>query len=89
MISRNKTIKILHDVTGEPYKVCRAKLKANNWDLLRVVYPPDFMKALDSLKEYFTKLGEALRVSLQSLSELKLDNLKEALLEASEEANNE
>ena len=86
MISRNKTIKILHDVTGEPYKVCRAKLKANNWDLMHVIYP-NYMQALDSLKEYFTKLGEALRVALQPLSELNLDNLKEALLEASKEAN--
>ena len=89
MLSHNKTIKILHDVTGEPYKVCRAKLKANNWDLARVVYPPDFMQALDGLKEYFAKLGEALRVAIQPLSELNLDNLKEALLEASEEANDD
>ena len=88
MLSRNKTIKILHDVTGEPYKVCRAKLKANKWDLMHVIYP-NYMQALDSLKEYFVRLGEAVREALQPLSEINLDNLKEALLKASEEANNE
>ena len=32
-MSRNKDIKYLHDVTGWSYKLCRQKMKDNNWDL--------------------------------------------------------
>jgi hypothetical protein len=32
-LSRNKTIKILHELTGKTYKECREALKVNNWSL--------------------------------------------------------
>ena len=32
-MSKNKDIEALHRITGEPYRVCRAKMKANGWDL--------------------------------------------------------
>lgn len=35
-MSKNKDIEALHRFTGEPYRVCRAKMKANGWDLWTV-----------------------------------------------------
>lgn len=32
-LSHNKTIKILHELTGKTYKECREALKVNNWSL--------------------------------------------------------
>ena len=48
MLSRNKTIKLLHSLTNDSYKKCRAELKANNWNINRVLYP-DFYALSDSV----------------------------------------
>ena len=37
-MSRNKTIKLLHDVTLKSYAECRAALKRNHWDLVTTYY---------------------------------------------------
>lgn len=31
-MSRNKDIKLLHEITGLSYKECRAKMKRHGWD---------------------------------------------------------
>lgn len=36
-MSRNKTIKLMHDFTGRTYKDCRAELKAHHWNLYEVL----------------------------------------------------
>lgn len=41
-MSRNKDIKYLHYITGEPYSICRKKLKAAKWSLTRVLFYPKF-----------------------------------------------
>lgn len=37
-MSRNKDIKYLHYITGEPYSICRGKLKAAKWSLERALF---------------------------------------------------
>ena len=60
-MSRNKDIKILHELTGWSYKKCRAHMKANHWDLVRAL---PFGEVLGQLSEIIsntmTSLGEAL-----------------------------
>lgn len=83
MLSRNKTIKILHDVTGEPYKVCRAKLKANKWDIIKAVYP-EYLTLVDSMRDFFYNFGKALREGLEKpLEELskQMNQVMEACFE--------
>ena len=36
-MSRNKDIKKLHVITGDPYSVCRAKMKRNHWNLVYAI----------------------------------------------------
>ena len=37
-MSRNKDIKLLHDMTGLAYKECRALMKKNHWDYWRAFF---------------------------------------------------
>lgn len=36
-MSRNKTIKLMHELTGQSYKHCRTELKAHRWNLYEVL----------------------------------------------------
>lgn len=36
-MSRNKTIKLMQELTGQSYKHCRTKLKAHRWNLYEVL----------------------------------------------------
>ena len=36
-MSRNKTIKLMHELTGRSYKHCRTELKAHRWNLYEVL----------------------------------------------------
>ena len=38
-MSRNKDIEVYHKISGLSYKECRANLKANHWDLVKVLLP--------------------------------------------------
>ena len=49
-LSRNKTIKFYHQISGRSYKSCRADLKASNWDLLKV-YENDILYGVKNLTE--------------------------------------
>ena len=55
-MSKNKTIEAMHKLTGEPYRICRAKLNANGWELLPAMGCPD----LYGLAETFRTLGDVL-----------------------------
>lgn len=65
MLSRNKTIKLLHSLTNDSYKKCRAALKANNWDINRVLFPEfyslkDCVDAInDGIKRFNNAVAEA------------------------------
>ena len=66
-MSKNKTIEAMHKLTGEPYRICRAKLKANGWELLPAMGCPDLYglaetsRAIgDVLVELASKLKKAL-----------------------------
>ena len=62
-MSRNKTIKLLHDVTLKSYAECRAALKRNNWDFVTTYY---YLNGGIDLKE-LTKTFSDFAVSFNKL----------------------
>ena len=73
-LSRNKTIKLLHDQTGLSYKVCRATLKANNWDLfnsLGLNLLPDFIKSFqEATKEAVKVISNFINETCEAVNDL-------------------
>ena len=49
-LSRNRIVELYHRQSGQSYSVCRAILKANDWDLLKV-YGVDFQGISEVLCE--------------------------------------
>ena len=71
-MSRNKTIKLLHDVTLKSYAECRAALKRNNWDCVTTYYYMhgginlnEFSKAFSNFAE---NLSQAMAAACESLA---------------------
>lgn len=56
-MSRNKDIKLLHEITGWSYKECRKRMKANHWDISKVLgdlfdqMPEIISNTLDVMRE--------------------------------------
>lgn len=62
-MSRNKDIKLLHDVTGWPFKKCRAHMKANNWNLVKALPIGDVLSQLpELLSGTMAVMGEAINL---------------------------
>lgn len=68
-MSRNKTIKLMHELTGKSFKYCRTELKAHRWNLYEVLGSSisidsailELMeKAVGSVAEAGRQLGEAI-----------------------------
>lgn len=81
MLSRNKTIKLLHRLTNDSYKKCRAKLKANNWNINRVLYP-EFYALSDSvtaISEGLERFNKTVAEAINSAFMPVVNALKEAL----------
>lgn len=67
-LSRNKTIKLLRDFTGEPYSVCRRRLKENHWNFNQALGEKiglDFSGAAKQINELANKFGEFLAVMIE------------------------
>lgn len=63
-MSRNKTIKVMHEMTGLPYSVCRKKLKENHWDLYYAMGFDRLYKECEKLVEH---VGNLLRPAIETL----------------------
>lgn len=87
-MSRNKTIKFYHQISGLSYKECRTNLKRNNWDIFQV-YGVGLTTAIEGLseaigeiinimvsavRECFEKFGKALN---ESIDRVKMENAKD------------
>lgn len=74
IMSRNKDIKLLHEITGCSYKECRRRMKANHWDL-GLALLPHWVKAfnnlglLEPIRESFKTLADGISNSLTVLDE--------------------
>ena len=68
-MSRNKTIKLLHEVTLKSYAECRAALKRNHWDFVTTYY---FMNGGIDLNEFsksFANFAENLTQAMTNVCE--------------------
>jgi len=72
-MGRNKDIKLMHDITGNPYRVCRAKLKENKWDLLEALDFGDELRR--NLVDSVEAVTQAMINSIERMAEI-LNNLK-------------
>ena len=69
-MSKNKDIETLHRITGEPYRVCRAKMKANGWDIWAALGFPilaTVQNVADELVESFRPLLDAICETVKSI----------------------
>lgn len=69
-MSKNKDIETLHRITGEPYRVCRAKMKANGWDLWSALGFPNLDAVLivaEELAESFRSLFDVICETVKSI----------------------
>ena len=81
MLSHNKTIKLLHSLTNDSYKKCRADLKANNWNINRVLYPDfyAFNDCVTAISEGLKQFSNAVTEAVNSAFIPFANALKEAL----------
>jgi hypothetical protein len=68
-MSRNKDIKFLHYITGDPYSICRKKLKAAKWSLERVLFPSlePLDIAMEALSSALANLGNAVSDAIKKI----------------------
>ncbi len=69
-MSHNKDIEYLHEVTGEPYAVCRRKMKAAHWDLYKALGYPSFDKitsAIEGVAEAAAEVAKTIRHIIESI----------------------
>ena len=66
-MSHNKDIEFLHEVTGEPYAVCRRKMKAAHWDLFKALGYPSFALDLERVAEAVAEVAKAIGNFIESI----------------------
>ena len=87
-MSNNKDIEALHRITGEPYRVCRARMKANGWDLWGALGFPNLDTvriAADALAESFRSLCDVIFETVNSIDWEELRRAAEELKKMQDE----
>ena len=81
MLSHNKTIKLLHSLTNDSYKKCRSDLKANNWNINRVLYPEFYAlkDSIDTISDGIESFNKSIVEAVNSAFIPFANALKEAL----------
>lgn len=70
-MSRNKTIKAMHEMTGLPYSICRKKLKENHWNLSYAMGFDQLGKFIDEFnKELCNRVIPVIEAVANATSEL-------------------
>lgn len=59
-MSRNKDIKFLHEFTGLPYSVCRRRMKACGWDLMKAIGSDQIRRIIEAMPDIIDNLGKAI-----------------------------
>lgn len=72
-LSHNKKIKIMHEMTGLPYSVCRKMLKEKHWNLYRAMGFDKIGEILDNtviaLKPLINSICDAAQKIVEGLTE--------------------
>lgn len=80
-MSRNKTIKSMHELTGLPYSECRRKLKANHWDIYSAM---GFENLFDKLQEIRLVLSDELLDAIKPVIDAAYEVAKKLMISISE-----
>ncbi len=80
-MSRNKTIKAMHEMTGLPYSVCRKKLKENNWDISCAM---GFDDLFNQMKEVSFVLSDVLVDAINAVIDAAYEVAKKLMISISE-----
>ena len=71
-MSKNKDIKYLHEFTGQPYSVCRKRMKACGWDLAKAIGFDHVKGMIEVLPDIIDNFGKAMNGILAGIgTELK------------------
>ena len=80
-MSRNKDIKFLHYITGEPYSICRKKLKAAKWNLERALFHSSYPSslaplenAMEAISAALVNFGNAIRDAIKEIDFKAIEN---------------
>lgn len=84
-MSKNKDIEALHKITGEQYRVCRAKMKANGWDLWGALGLNIFDSLTDAITTAFTPVIDELFKTMNSIDWEELRRAAEELKKMQDE----
>lgn len=66
-MSKNKDIKYLHEFTGLPYSVCRRRMKACGWDLMKAIGFDRVKEIIEVMPDIIDNLGKAMNRFLAGL----------------------
>lgn len=58
-MSKNQTVKLLHQWTGRPFSWCRRRLKASHWDLYGALMP-NWASVNDALNRFAQATADAI-----------------------------
>lgn len=75
-MSRNKDIKLLHEITGWSYKECRKRMKENQWDWYKAC---GFQEIIDRIPSIMDGVSEALTKVTESAADM-VNTIKEFIL---------
>lgn len=66
-MSRNKDIKYLHEFTGLPYSVCRRRMKACGWDLIKAIGFDQMKTIIEAMPDIIDNLNKTMNRLLASI----------------------
>lgn len=82
-MSKNQTIKLLHQWTGRPFSWCRRRLKASHWDLCAALIP-NYGDATDALYQLSAGLNRFASAVADAINAIDWTAIAEAAKEAKE-----
>lgn len=83
-LSKNKTIKILHQWTGRPFSWCRRRLKASHWDLYGALVP-NWAAACDALNQLVAGINRFAQAAADAINSIDWAAFVEAAKKAKED----
>ena len=83
-MSKNKTIKLLHQWTGRPFSWCRRRLKASHWDLYGALMP-SYDAACDALNQLGDGINRFVSAVADAINTIDWTAIAEAAKKAKED----
>lgn len=83
-MSKNQTIKFLHQWTGRPFSWCRRRLKASHWDLYGALVP-SWTAVNDALNQLSAGLNRFVQAAADAINSIDWSALAEAAKKAKED----